>query len=578
MTEELSAPPVLSTPDTHILDETLPGATRHQPEILSDEQIKTRYEITRTVEEIKQRRWKRVALQFPDHMLAHSARVYQLLARGLQEQAKATIGTGTNGTGCGDPGSEDLDVSELSIEDTKPIMLTILGDTSYGSCCVDEIAAEHVNADAVVHYGRACLSPTSRLPVLHIFTTMDLEATHVVNAFQTAFPDLGAKVVLTADVPYAAHVLPLSQMLKNVGYSNLFAASIVHDPSSSIPNRTVPPLVIEDPSSLSEWNLFHISDPPTSLLLTLQSRMASIRVYPTNEPHHLSHSTTESSALETSTAQLLRRRYGLVTSLTTVPVWGILVNTLSVKNYLSILSHVQSLISSAGKKSYLFVVGKLNPAKLANFSEIGGWVVIGCWESSLVDSKEFYRPIITPFELEMVLQGDHQRVWTGQWRGDFQGVLEDAERRNKNGDDQAGASNGYTDMDENRGGDVDLDSESESEPPEFDLRTGRYVSRTRPMQRSRQPVASLSTPDSNSSGALRSSTALTKRSNGTMITVGGVASPAAEYLAQKRSWRGLGSDFEVKYEEDEVEPGSVIEEGRTGVARGYTVGEDLERS
>lgn len=35
----------------------------------------------------------------------------------------------------------------------------ILADTNYGSCCVDEVAAEHMSADAIVHYGRACLSP-----------------------------------------------------------------------------------------------------------------------------------------------------------------------------------------------------------------------------------------------------------------------------------------------------------------------------------------------------------------------------------------------------------------------------------
>ncbi|EXJ71112.1 uncharacterized protein A1O5_06105 [Cladophialophora psammophila CBS 110553] len=572
MADELTAPPVLSTPDTHILDEPLPESARRPLENLSDEQFKTRYEIKRTINEIKQRRWRRVALQFPDQMLPHSARVYQLLARGLQEQARTPAGMHTNGTSNGTPTPEDPDLSGLSIN-TKSVMLTILGDTSYGSCCVDEIAAEHVDADAVVHYGRACLSPTARLPVLHIFTTMDLEADDVVTSFQTAFPDQEAKVALTADVPYAAHVQPLFEKLQKAGYSNLFAASIVHDPSSLIPNRTVPPSVIENPSSLSEWSLFHISDPPTSLLLTLQSRMASIRVYPTNTIHSPSNFTASSSAVETSTAQLLRRRYALVTSLTTVPTWGILVNTLSVKNYLSVLSHIQSLISNAGKKSYLFVVGKLNPSKLANFSEIGGWVVIGCWESSLVDSKEFYRPIITPFELEMVLKGDEQRVWTGQWRGDFQGVLEDVERRKENEDGQAETSNGYADANENREGELDPDSESESEPPEFDLRTGRYVSRTRPMQRSRRPISSMSNPDSNSN-ALRPSTALTKRSSGAMITVGGVASPAAEYLAQKRTWRGLGSDFEVKYEEDEAEAGSVIEEGRTGVARGYTVGEE----
>jgi diphthamide biosynthesis protein 2 len=38
--------------------------------------------------------------------------------------------------------------------------VSILGDTSYGECCVDEVAAEHIEADAVIHFGNACLTPT----------------------------------------------------------------------------------------------------------------------------------------------------------------------------------------------------------------------------------------------------------------------------------------------------------------------------------------------------------------------------------------------------------------------------------
>ncbi|EXJ96092.1 diphthamide biosynthesis protein 2 [Capronia coronata CBS 617.96] len=569
MVEELTAPPVLSTPDTHVLDEELSAAAHHPVEALSDDQIKTRYEINRTIAEIKQRRWRRVALQFPDQMLPHSARVYQLLARGLREttasQDDAREGSATLAAG----------VASLAVEDDKPVRLTILGDTSYGSCCVDEIAAEHVEADAVVHYGRACLSPTARLPVLHIFTTMELDHEAVVKSFRESFPDLDAKVVLTADVPYSAHVESVIKILQQLGYTNVFAASIVHDPSSSIPNRTVPESVTDDPSSLSQWSLFHISEPPTSLLLTLTSRMASVRVYPTDAINTAT-AASASSALETSTRFLLRRRYATVTSLTTVPVWGILINTLSVKNYMDILSHIQRQVAAAGKKSYLFVVGKLNPAKVANFSEIGGWIVIGCWESSLVDSKEFYKPIITPFELELALQSDDSRLWTGQWRADFQNVLEDAAKR---------AEQTATDLESRPAGDglrgmsgaedheteTHTDSESESEPPEFDLRTGRYVSRSRPMQRNRAVYGT--NQQSVPSGSAPQSGTLTRRGKGDMIAVNGVVSPGAEYLAQKRTWRGLGTDFEVRYEEEEQ--GDVVEEGRTGVARGYTVGDSV---
>ena len=53
----------------------------------------------------------------------------------------------------------------------------------------------------------------------------------------------------------------------------------------------------------------------------------------------------------------------------------------------------------------------------------------------------------------------------------------------------------------------------------------------------------------------------------------GVASPAAEYLRSKRTWQGLGSDFEVRYDDEEEQQGSQIQEGRSGIARGYTVGE-----
>lgn len=558
MAGNLDAPPVLSTPDTHILSEAEPDEVIKDNESLSDEQIETRYEIRRTITEIKQQRWKRVALQFPDQMLPHSARVFQLLARGLTDHNSGSFSTRAERDG-GSSETLETNLTHMSLKNQpEPVKLTILADTSYGSCCVDEIAAEHVNADAVIHYGRACLSPTTRLPVFYVYTRAELKEDEVLESFQNTFPDQAAKIIITADVPYAAHVQSLTSRLDEIGYSNLYPASIIHDPSSSIPNRTVPNTVQQDPLTLKDWYLFHISDPPTSLLLTLTSRMAAIYIYATDRKQ----TGLAPKAVEASTSMLLRRRYALVTSLSTVPVWGILINTLSVKNYLHMVEHVKSQIAKAGKKSYLFVVGKLNAAKVANFSEIGGWVVIGCWESSLIDSKDFYKPIITPFELEMALKTDDSRIWTGEWRSDFAAVLEAQHPENSSTIGESGDT--HNDETNDEAGDINDDSEDD-EPPEFDLRTGQYVSRTRPMQSARLRV------NQSASTETKASTALTKRANGDIVAVNGVASPAAEFLASKRTWKGLGSDFEVRYDEDGE--GDAIEEGRTGVARGYTVGE-----
>jgi diphthamide biosynthesis protein 2 len=556
--DTLSAPPVLSTPDTHILNETTPVLATSNTRI-SDEEIYARYEIQRTLNEIKSQSWRKIALQFPDEMLPDSPRVFQLLARGLRHRSKELAephSKQAEARTAEDPISDK--VSELSIDSRETtVKLTILADTSYGSCCVDEIAAEHVEADAIVHYGRACLSPTARLPVIHIFTHQKLNRNKVMTAFEDAFPDQCTKVILTADVPYAHHVPVINQGLLREGYDSVFASKIIHDPASPIPNRTVPEEILAKPENLRQWRLFHISEPPTSLLLTLSSRLSEIRIYPT---HRSTDDDPKTTSLVSNTSLILRRRYALITSLTTVSMWGILINTLSVKNYLHIVDYVKSKIAAAGKKSYMFVVGKLNAAKVANFSEIGGWVVIGCWESSLVDSKDFYKPVITPFELELALRRDEDRVWTGEWSADFQRILDDTEA--------VGSHQRVGTLPEGHDGlKGDYDSEEESAPPEYDLRTGRYVSQTRPMQ-----ATSTGKSESSNSSRAPHSSALTRRANGDVVAVNGVASPAAHFLQSNRTWKGLGSDFEIGYEQANEGDGVTVQEGRSGIARGYVVG------
>lgn len=583
----MEAAPILSTPDTRLLDATAPVASPHDSgPARSDEELAIIYDIERTLTEIRKGRWKRIALQFPDEMLPDAPRVFQLLSRGLQKKDSKDISTHANGLASSDHAKEtsksepDLvePVSQLKINDSpseqeqeqeQPPKLYILADTSYGTCCVDEVAAEHVNADVVVHYGRACLSPTARLPVIYVFTHKPLPLEPLVKAFRETYPDLTSKIIIAADVTYSDHVPAVYDRLVQEGYTNLFATSVVHDPSSAIPNRTVPEPVKDNPELLNEWQLFHISDPPTALLLTLSSRVAAIHIYPTGQ----SGSDPEVKPLQASTAAALRRRYAILTSLSTVPIFGILINTLSVKNYLHIVDHVKKQIAAAGKKSYMFVVGKLNAAKVANFSEIGGWVVIGCWESSLVDSKDFWKPLITPFELELALKSDANRIWTGAWRSDYQTILDAAQSSQTDQDEHHGDSAPSGD-DAAREVGEDESSDFESAPPEFDLRRGQYVSHSRPMQDVAGYGSRSTQSSSRSPGAAK---ALAKRAKGDLATIGGTVSPGAEFLRSQRTWRGLGSDFDIRYDEDDQADSTLVVEGRKGIARGYTVGESTER-
>jgi diphthamide biosynthesis protein 2 len=154
------------------------------------------------------------------------------------------------------------------------------------------------------------------------------------------------------------------------------------------------------------------------------------------------------------------------------------------------------------------------------------------------------------------LMSDEERVWTGEWTGDFSSIV-DAEKPKQLANRTDEISQGDT---------GDIDDEEDSAPPEFDLRTGQYVSHSRPMRTSRAELPSNQEPSTSS--------ALTRRANGDLATINGTASPGAEFLRSQRTWQGIGSDFEIAYEE---EKGAPVEQGRSGVARGYTAWGDKER-
>lgn len=59
----------------------------------------------------------------------------------------------------------------------------------------------------------------------------------------------------------------------------------------------------------------------------------------------------------------------------------------------------------AGKKTYTLLMGKPNPAKLANFPEIEVFVMLADPQGLILDSKEYLNPIITPHEAFLAFTG-----------------------------------------------------------------------------------------------------------------------------------------------------------------------------
>ena len=120
-----------------------------------------------------------------------------------------------------------------------------------------------------------------------------------------------------------------------------------------------------------------------------------------------------------SVNKLLMKRYFMVEKAKEANIVGIVAGTLGVANYLDVIKRLKDLLQKVGKKCYTFVVGKLNVPKLANFMEVDVFVLVACPLNTLLDSKEFLKPVVTPYEMEVACS----REWTGQYVTDFRELL-----------------------------------------------------------------------------------------------------------------------------------------------------------
>ncbi|KAL4261821.1 2-(3-amino-3-carboxypropyl)histidine synthase subunit 2 [Pleurotus pulmonarius] len=442
------------------------------------------FELSWTISQIKEGDSKRIALQFPDELLQYSVPIFQTLKRDLR------------------PGQE----------------VYILADTSYGSCCVDEVAAQHVDADLIVHYGHACMSHPCRLPVIYVFGRqyLDIEACaqNLVDSIsKDQIVDKSTQVVLKVDVIYAHCAEDVRDAL---------AAKGVQATYSPIPRRLEP--TTQTITSLPELEKSEI--PPIILYVGPESlHLTNLLITHSFSTVYRYDASTQGVIVESAkTNKMLMRRYTAVQKARDADVIGILVGTLGVASYLPLITHIRATLKKAQKKSYTISVGKLNPAKLANFMEIECFVLVACPENSIIDSKEFLRPIVTPYELQISLQAEP--TWSGRYVLDFNGLLNEPIQQDES------------------------NSDDDTDKPVFSFMTGTYRHAKK---------YGAATPDIDTLTSSDSTSVVIRSQDNTVARL--ADSAAADFLSA-RSYQGL----EMRLGEDA--PG-VLEQGRSGIARGY---------
>lgn len=328
------------------------------------------FEIPKTIWRIRNVGATRVALQMPEGLLMYATTISDILTK------------------------------YAAVRDT-----VVLGDVTYGACCVDDLSARALGCDFLVHYAHSCLVPVQEctIPLLYIFVHIAFNPAHLIACLKDTFAATSS-LTLVATIQFVDTAHSIRETLSH------------HFASVTIPQaRPLSPaelLGCTSPTIPACDALIYIGDGRFHLesAMIANPKLRAFRYDPYSK--RLSE---ERYAHE----QMLAMRRAAVQLAEPAENFGVILGTLGRQGSPKILDRLQRCLKDAGKQSVVVLLSEISPAKIRTLEQSGvqAWVQIACPRLS-IDWGTGYgdKPLLTPYEAFVAL-GKTQ--WQEQYPMDF---------------------------------------------------------------------------------------------------------------------------------------------------------------
>ncbi|XP_063556574.1 2-(3-amino-3-carboxypropyl)histidine synthase subunit 1 isoform X6 [Gorilla gorilla gorilla] len=318
-------------------------ANQIPPEILKNPQLQAaiqvlpsnyNFEIPKTIWRIQQAQAKKVALQMPEGLLLFACTIVDILERFTEAE------------------------------------VMVMGDVTYGACCVDDFTARALGADFLVHYGHSCLIPMDTsaqdFRVLYVFVDIRIDTTHLLDSLRLTFP------------PATALALAAAQELK-AEY-----------------RVSVPQCKPLSPGEILGCTSPRLSKEVEAVVYDPYSKVLS--------REHYDHQRMQAARQEA------------IATARSAKSWGLILGTLGRQGSPKILEHLESRLRALGLSFVRLLLSEIFPSKLSLLPEVDVWVQVACPRLSIDWGTAFPKPLLTPYEvtpssgrqwaLDVVLKGE----------------------------------------------------------------------------------------------------------------------------------------------------------------------------
>uniref|UniRef100_H2Z3Y6 2-(3-amino-3-carboxypropyl)histidine synthase subunit 1 n=1 Tax=Ciona savignyi TaxID=51511 RepID=H2Z3Y6_CIOSA len=323
------------------------------------------FEIYKTVWRIKQSGAKKVALQFPEGLLMFSCIISDI------------------------------------VETFTKAETVIMGDVTYGACCVDDYSARLLDCDFMVHYAHSCLVPISNMPdikMLYVFVHIKIDNTHFVETIKHNFAK-GSKIAVVSTVQFITTLQSSKRELEEDEIEILIPQSKPLSPGEVLGCTS------GNVSNMNADALVYLGDGR----FHLESIMISNPDLPAYAYNPYDKKFTRESYDHHT---MLRTRKSEIDRAAKAQKWGLIMGTLGRQGSIKVVNYLQESIQSAGKSVVTVLLSEIFPSKLQQMSTIDAWVQVACPRLSIDWGTAFVQPLLNPYEASVALnKAEYRKIY-----------------------------------------------------------------------------------------------------------------------------------------------------------------------
>eukprot|EP01128_Nolandella_sp_AFSM9_P012726 TRINITY_DN9559_c0_g1_i1.p1 TRINITY_DN9559_c0_g1~~TRINITY_DN9559_c0_g1_i1.p1 ORF type:complete len:458 (-),score=97.41 TRINITY_DN9559_c0_g1_i1:37-1410(-) len=318
------------------------------------------FEIVKTIWRLLRVEAKKVALQFPEGLQVYACVISDI----LQEFAH--------------------------------VETIVMGDVTYGACCVDDFTARALGCDFLVHYGHSCLVPvqSTAIGTLYVFVDIKIDVDHFTATVRHNFPSSTTRLALVATIQFAGSLQIAKETL-----------------SGFYPSLKVPQCKPLSPGEILGCTSPSIGEDEYDALVYLADGRFHL------ESIMISNPTLKAFKYDPYSKVFTREKYDFekmkemrkksIEEAKLAKKVGIILGTLGRQGSPNVLGSLTALLESRGIDYFVVLLSEIFPAKLQLFQGVDAWIQVACPRLSIDWGYAFNTPLLTSYEAHVAYGEAH---------------------------------------------------------------------------------------------------------------------------------------------------------------------------